>query len=567
MKLFFGVFLLSLLATSGELMRSSPSQPVDKTEKTESSVYTKYDPFFESCKKTDLNKKIIPVEAISPLKFGVPQIVQNDKKGNTAFDLINETYKYTQSVLKNNLENTKKSLNCVDEIFDKKLTDVKLECQSTLQDVMNSSLANQRARYELAMALPDSKVLNETQFRTLNTDLNIPINTFKSEKWNPLNDREKKVLSETWSVFLIDIEKQAKEKMPANFSFTGPSVTQQYKLDLIAQKRKSALLNYHLQMTKYPLVQFIKTDDPQKNDFKKAYESVIQNIEKEIENIKTKQNKLVLNSAKEISSDDLFILNYQTTENILAANPEYCSIAQSLMEFQKKKQMYYSGGILTVMLGASLSGKVPAAAIFTAGSALSGLGTYNAYVKYKESMQANLASPVYDDQIFRKVKVDANKQAFVLDGTMAIALGLPNPIKLGQYLKQTAKISEAQMAKYFESEQMEKFFAPVPAGNAATTERAQLLAKINSIEKQMTEKSVDSSMLEKLKKTGRGVGEKIIFSDESGQMAEGQVLRHVYQGQHLFTVISQEVIKDGKKKLVKVTVPAHETVPSIVPDI
>ena len=458
--LFTIVLLLGPQAFNQELAGFSKSKNAQtfinsKTE-TETPKYTKYDPFFDACKKPDANKKIIPIEAISPIKFGVPQIVQSDQQGHTAFDLINSAYKYTQSVLKQNLENTKKSLACVDEVFKKNITDIKSECHGTLDDVANSAMANQRARYELAIALPNSQILNDTQYQTLNTELNIPINTFKANPWNPLTVREKNILSEKWNSFLNESEIESKEKSPSSFSYTAKPVSHQIKLDLIEQKRKSAMLNYHLQMTKYPLIQFIQTDDPGPGDFKKAYELVIQNIEKEMDNIKSKQNKLVLNSNQKISTDDLYILNYQTTENLLQSNPEYCSIAQSLMEFQKKKQMYIAGGTMAVMLGATASGYVPAAALFTAGSALSGYTTYVDYVKYKESMQAHLASPIYEDQVFRKTKVDKDKEAVVIGATVSVALGLPAPVKLTQYLSQVKTISASQISKYFEKKALIK---------------------------------------------------------------------------------------------------------------
>lgn len=560
------IFLLfSSNGYTDELARSGSTTSVAKKNTAEVvSQYSDYDPFFEACKKIDSNKKIIPVKAVSPITLGIPKIVQSDKNGHTAYDLINEAYKYTQSVLRQNLENTKKSLACVDEVFNKKISDIKNECKSTFQEMANSAIANQRARYELAIALPNGKVLNDTQYRTLNTDLNIPLNTFKAEKWQPINEREKKILTETWDQFLLDVDKESKEKMPnSNSGFSsGPTPNQQYKLMLVQQKRKSAMLNYHMQMTQYPLIQFLPSDDPNKSDFKKAYELIIKNIENEMENIKTKQNKLVLdNPKKEITSEDLFVLNYQTTENLLASNPEYCSIAQSQMEFQKKKQMYFTGGTMAVMLGASFV-KVPSAAIFTVGSALSGLSSYEAYVKYKEAMQAHLASPTYEDQVFRKVKVDQDKQAFVLNTSLSIALGLPNPIRFGQVLNQSETISKAQFAKFFE---------PEVAAASTSAERIALMQKINKIEKEVFPTSpIDQQMMKALKDSGRGIGEKILYVNESGSMYNGQILRHFMREKMLMTQIAKEiqyVDTDGKlkKKIIQLEILASDTVPASIP--
>ena len=118
--------------------------------------------------------------------------------------------------------------------------------------------------------------------------------------------------------------------------------------------------------------------------------------------------------------------------------------------------MYIAGGTMAVMLGATASGYVPAAALFTAGSALSGYTTYVDYVKYKESMQAHLASPIYEDQVFRKTKVDKDKEAVVIGATVSVALGLPAPVKLTQYLSQVKTISASQISKYFEKKALIK---------------------------------------------------------------------------------------------------------------
>ena len=50
----------------------------------------------------------------------------------------------------------------------------------------------------------------------------------------------------------------------------------------------------------------------------------IKNIQNEMENIKRKQNSLVLNPKKQVGAEDLFILNYQTTEDVLSGQPKYC---------------------------------------------------------------------------------------------------------------------------------------------------------------------------------------------------------------------------------------------------
>jgi hypothetical protein len=558
-RIIFGViFIFSLqLVHAGELAGYGPSVEARQKQNSNTGKYTKYDPFFEACKKTDSNQKTIPIEAISPNQMGVPQIVQNDQmkpQSHSAFDLINKSYKTTQATLQQNLENTKKSLACLDEVFEKEFAKLKMECQATFKDISNTAVANQRARLELAMALPDSKVLNETQYQTLNTDLKTPITTFKATPWVALTKNEESTVRQSWDAFLSDAEKQAKEKVPASFNFAGSPVSLDFKKNLIEKKRNSAKLNYHLQMTKFPLIQFISSSDPQKADFKKAYELVIENIKKEMDQIKTKQNKLVLNPKKLVNTDDLSILNYQTTENVLKSNPEYCSIAQSLMEFQKQKQMYIDGGTMAVLLGATLSGNVPAAAIFMAGLAHAGYNTYDDYIKYKEAMQAYLASSTSDDQIFIKSKVDANKESLVVNTALLATMGLPPPIKMTQVLVDAKLVASQQARKVLISDSVKI--------EQEAVKKAKILKRIDEAEAK-TMAQFDRAASDQLTKSGRGVGKIVKYVDENGKAIQARIAEHVIgdaDGQISVVVFRHEKI-DGKIKLIKEVVPAEKIVP------
>jgi hypothetical protein len=556
-SIFLVIFGFCAQILASELAGYGPS--VDARQKQNSSIdkYTKYDPFFEACKKTDANQKTIPVEAISPNQMGVPQIIQNDQmkpQSHSAFDLINKSYKTTQGTLQQNLENTKKSLACLDEVFEKEFAKLKTECQGTFKELSNTAVATHRARFELAIALPDSKVLNETQYQTLNTDLKTPITTFKAATWDSLTKNEESTVRQSWDAFLSDAEKQAKEKAPASFNFAGSPVSLDFKKSLIEKKRNSAKLNYHLQMTKFPLIQFISSSNPQKADFKKAYELVIENIEKEMDKIKTKQNKLVLDPKKQVSSDDLSILNYQTTENVLKSNPEYCSIAQSLMEFQKQKQMYIDGGTVVVLLGATLSGNVPAAAIFMAGLAHTGYNTYDGYIKYKEAMQAYLASSTSDDQIFIKSKVDANKESLVVNTALLATLGLPPPIKMTQVLADAKLVASQQTRKLLISESVKV--------EQEAVKKAKILKRIDEIEA-TTMAQFDRSASEQLSKSGRGIGKFVKYEVENGKVIQARIAEHIMgdaDGQISVVVFRQEKV-DGKIKLIKEVVPAEKVVP------
>ena len=81
-----------------------------------------------------------------------------------------------------------------------------------------------------------------------------------------------------------------KEKVKDHFNFSTKSVSLDYKKNLIQQKRSAAMMNYHLDISRYPLIQFLKSAQPQKDEFKIAYSEVVKNIQNEMENIKTKQN-------------------------------------------------------------------------------------------------------------------------------------------------------------------------------------------------------------------------------------------------------------------------------------
>lgn len=283
MVLFLSGF--SLLANSSELVRAGQTNSPSIATAEASTTTSKYEPFFDACRSKDKTQKADTIEAISPIKYGVPQIVQSDEKGQSAFDLINEAYKTAHAKLKKNLEQAQSALSCLDEVFEKNIPEISSRCHKTSQDVQEATLANQRARYALAIALPSQKVLNELQYKSLNTELNTPVTSFKVAQWNPLSVSENEFVSKTWDNFMTKTDEEVKEKVKDHFNFTSQSVSLDYKKNLIQQKRSAAMMNYHLDVSRYPLIQFLKSDQPQKDEFKNAYSEVIKNIQNEMENI------------------------------------------------------------------------------------------------------------------------------------------------------------------------------------------------------------------------------------------------------------------------------------------
>lgn len=543
----------SHLAISSELVRAGSTSSTATTTVESSTAASKYEPFFEACRSKDKAKKSDTIEAISPIKYGVPQVVQSDEKGQSAFDLINEAYKAAQFKLKLNLEQAQNALSCLDEVFEKNISEISSRCHKTSQDIQEAALANQRARYALAMGLPSQKVLNDLQYKSLNTDLNTPVTSFKVAQWNPLSASENEFVSKTWDNFMKKTDEEVKEKVKDHFNFTGQSVSLDYKKNLIQQKRNAAMMNYHLDISRYPLIQFLKSDQPQKNEFRNAYSEVIKNIQNEMENIKTKQNSLVLNPKKQVTAEDLFILNYQTTEDVLSRQPKYCSIAQSLMEFQKKKQMYISAGTAIAFVGASLTGQIPAAVIFATGSALSGYNTYESYAKYKAAMQAHLAATTFDDQVLRKKVVDEEKSETVLQGTLAVgSAALSLPFKMSQLIPQTRLTARAQVRELIEGEPY--VIQPLSA------EKKQLLEKINSLEKDALQ-AFSQTGVDLLTNTGRGIGKEVIFKTKGGLEIRGFILKHVFEDEKTWAIVAQKAVVNGKPKVVQVRVPAMETLP------
>lgn len=119
------------------------------------------------------------------------------------------------------------------------------------------------------MGLPSQKVLNELQYNSLNTELNTPVTSFKVGQWNPLSVSESEFVSKTWDNFYKKKQtKKSKEKVKDHFNFSTKSVSLDYKKNLIQQKRSAAMMNYHLDISRYPLIQFLKSDQPQKDNSK-----------------------------------------------------------------------------------------------------------------------------------------------------------------------------------------------------------------------------------------------------------------------------------------------------------
>ncbi len=555
LNIYIVLFLSSFshLANSSELVRAGQTNSPSTTTVESATATARYEPFFEACRSKDKTQKTDTIEAISPMKYGVPQIVQSDEKGQSAFDLINEAYKTAQSKLKNNLEQAQSALSCIDEVFEKNISEISSRCHKTSQDIQEAALANQRARYALAMGLPSQKVLNELQYNSLNTELNTPVTSFKVAQWNPLSVSESEFVSKTWDNFIKKTDEEVKEKVKDHFNFSTKSVSLDYKKNLIQQKRSAAMMNYHLDISRYPLIQFLKSDQPQKDEFKIAYSEVVKNIQNEMENIKTKQNNLVLNPKKQVNTDDLFILNYQTTEDVLSGQPKYCSIAQSLMEFQKKKQMYISAGSAIAFVGASLTGQIPAAVIFATGSALSGYNTYEAYVKYKAAMQAHLAATTFDDQILRKKAVDEEKSETVLQGTLTVgSAALSLPLKMSQVIPQARLTARAQVRELIEGEPY--VIQPLSA------EKKRLLEKINSLEKDALQ-AFSQTGTELLTNSGRGIGKEVLFKSRGGIEGRGFILKHVFEDEKTWAIVAQKTIVNGQVRVVQVRVPAMETLP------
>lgn len=126
LNIYIVLFLSSFshLANSSELVRAGQTNSPSTTTVESATATARYEPFFEACRSKDKTQKTDTIEAISPMKYGVPQIVQSDEKGQSAFDLINEAYKTAQSKLKNNLEQAQSALSCIDEVFEKNISEI-----------------------------------------------------------------------------------------------------------------------------------------------------------------------------------------------------------------------------------------------------------------------------------------------------------------------------------------------------------------------------------------------------------------------------------------------------------
>jgi len=449
MTLFLGVYFLGAMALASDAQRAGVEQKKVISSPSQSKLpkMADYDVYFDSCQKSkSLNSKG-QISAINPNHLGIPALVQKDQNGVQAFDLVNAAYKHTDKMLKQNLEKTKESKKCLKAVFSTEFKNLTTFCQDVYVQIMQTSASIYRARLQLAMALPSSSELTPLQYKTLNTNLNVPVNTFKVEKWMPLSKDEKNRLSQEWTELLSIIEKKASMDMkPSNSGFM--SGADEYKKNLIQQVRQKALLNYHIEMTQYPLIQFLKSSEPTEKEFESAYDKAIQSIEKEIDNIRAHQNKLVLSDKKIITEDDLFILNYASTEEVLRSNGQFCSVAQSLVEYQKLKNMYVSYGSMVLFIGASYL-KVPATALLTAGIGLSGLSLYQSQVEYKKALQAHLASPSYDDQVFRKSKVDESKEGIVLNSAFLGLAGAGGLSNFRQAILISKQVAGQQVTQFF----------------------------------------------------------------------------------------------------------------------
>lgn len=433
------------------IRKSSSPKGIFLSNKTNSNLKS-YQPDFEACQKIDAKGNLIPITTISPSTAGIPTLVEKDQNDRKLYDLIDAIYKQTYARLQENLAESKKRLQCLDSIYSsldnqkKILSDI---CSTTLTELANTSVAYGRTRLELAIALPDDQVLNETQYKTLNTKLRTPVNTFKKKQMEPLSKDEKNYLEKDWNKYLSDLDQEAKEKTKNHYNPVMGPESEQFKKIMIQNVRQKAMYNYHLQMTKYPLLQFLSSNKGlSEKDYRKAYTDLILSTENEIQKIKDRQNFLKLNPDK-ISSDDLAMLNYQTAEEVLQENPDYCGIAQSFMEYQKAKNIYLTTASLTFFIGGGLL-KIPPSALVTVGAALTGYSTYNSYVEYKKAMQAYLTSPTYELEIFQKSKVDAQKADLLINGVFLSTMPFGYLTRKALMSTETTKaISFQQILSYF----------------------------------------------------------------------------------------------------------------------
>lgn len=166
----------------------------------------------------------------------------------------------------------------------------------------------------------------------------------------------------------------------------------------MAAGRHQAFLNYMMIQSRYPILQYLNSDNPTINEVAKANNQLKNNLNKEISFINQIESTLnQLDDKDTVPQSVLQILNYSSVaEEELLQNPKNCLLAQKLMYSKKVLDSDLQWSLGFPMLVASLySGPV--------GFSLLGAGIVQSELEFQNTLQQKLNLPKNNDQYMAEV--------------------------------------------------------------------------------------------------------------------------------------------------------------------
>lgn len=249
----------------------------------------------------------------------------------------------------------------------------------------------EEARYHLALAQGPEELLAllgdakwSLNYRLTNAG------TFKAVNWRPLRPNEKKIALSTLNSYRDEIAARA---APYKRDFDK---WRQIRNDAMKAARYRHFQTYHDMLATFPLMQYIDSDQPSREELQIAVAKLESNIKTE-RNLLDKWKGLLsaANADSRIDPDLAQLMNYsKIVEETLLEHPEFCGIATSIL-YTANNRMIGNGLMLSLPIMA-VSFFIPPSAAIIAGLSLGATSITNAQEDF-DATKARTLSRVETD--------------------------------------------------------------------------------------------------------------------------------------------------------------------------
>lgn len=339
-------------------------------------------PYIDACVVLDFNKgEVLSAESndeksdLNIYMRYLPNQTEGGKDLNVFFESAKEKIKRRIAQERKKVQSIK---TCLNKKSANECITVSSETKSLLSvpDDYNFTNLVGDARINLLLSYPDSFLQAMQEDASLLNRYQKSYGVFKRNRWKSFTAEELKLGKDALDYYFEVAAKEAK-KTP------NP---QKYKLSHLAKETVKEVRNGHLLvytelMSRYPVLQFIESETPDKAEVASAVNKMLKSIDEEEKWLEEVTSSI---GTGKIHKDLLKILNYrEEIQETLAGKNEYCGIARDLKQLADAKGLGFDIGIIAPVMVASFF--VPVSYAAAMGIASGGVLSANEHRQVQEA--------------------------------------------------------------------------------------------------------------------------------------------------------------------------------------